>query len=338
MGTSPTPSSPAQALALLGLGDAARRVYAVLLARPSTSVERLLAAVDDDPADVHAALELLLVHGLVTRTGHEEGRYVGVDPAVSLRTAADRLTAGVRDLRQSIPHFVELFESSSPAAAEASTSRVVTDLREVGSWYVQLRHEVTSELLIFDRPPHVSSPVEQVETSSIREGVLWRGIYARASLERPGAMAEVQRLAAEGERARVLPDLPVKMVIADRRAAMVSLSLEPDRVDTLVTHDSPLVGVLVDVFLAAWERAAPLGSGVATEPGGAPAESRDGGPSPEDRAILALVAAGMTDESVARQLGLSVRSLRRRTHRLMAEHSVDNRFQLGLLCARRGWL
>jgi DNA-binding NarL/FixJ family response regulator len=61
-------------------------------------------------------------------------------------------------------------------------------------------------------------------------------------------------------------------------------------------------------------------------------------PTREQQAILALIGAGLTDEVIAARLGISVRSLRRRSQRLMYEVGADNRFQLGVEAARRGWV
>ena len=58
----------------------------------------------------------------------------------------------------------------------------------------------------------------------------------------------------------------------------------------------------------------------------------------EDAQLLALMAAGLKDEVVARRLGLSLRTVRRRIAQLMRELDADTRFQAGIEAARRGWL
>ena len=69
-------------------------------------------------------------------------------------------------------------------------------------------------------------------------------------------------------------------------------------------------------------------------------EPRHKSPAPpaQDAHLLALMAAGLKDEVVARQLGLSLRTVRRRIARLMDELGADTRFQAGIEAARRGWL
>ena len=47
---------------------------------------------------------------------------------------------------------------------------------------------------------------------------------------------------------------------------------------------------------------------------------------------------GRTDEQIARKLGISLRTVRRRVAALMTELGVDTRFQAGVEAVRRGWL
>jgi DNA-binding NarL/FixJ family response regulator len=54
--------------------------------------------------------------------------------------------------------------------------------------------------------------------------------------------------------------------------------------------------------------------------------------------LLRQLAAGAKDEQIARTLGLSLRTVRRRVAELLIELGVDTRFQAGVEAVRRGWL
>ncbi|WP_323184895.1 LuxR C-terminal-related transcriptional regulator [Streptomyces sp. NBC_00193] len=58
-------------------------------------------------------------------------------------------------------------------------------------------------------------------------------------------------------------------------------------------------------------------------------------PGEEDRLLLALLVSGLKDEAIARQLGWSVRTMRRRMSRLHDQLGAANRFQAGAVAARR---
>ncbi|WP_322779451.1 response regulator transcription factor, partial [Frankia sp. Cas4] len=54
--------------------------------------------------------------------------------------------------------------------------------------------------------------------------------------------------------------------------------------------------------------------------------------------VLRLLAAGMTDEAIARKIGVSTRTIRRQTSEIMDQLDAGSRFQAGILAARLGWV
>jgi DNA-binding NarL/FixJ family response regulator len=67
---------------------------------------------------------------------------------------------------------------------------------------------------------------------------------------------------------------------------------------------------------------------VAVPPGANPVESQ---------MVAALLLAGLTDQAVASQLDLSLRTLQRRLRHLMDAAGVQSRMQLGWYAARHDW-
>lgn len=84
---------------------------------------------------------------------------------------------------------------------------------------------------------------------------------------------------------------------------------------------------LQKLFELAWQQATPLGQPVT-----------DGELTEGERALTRLLAAGMKDEAVARHLGVSLRTLRRRVSDLQERLGAASRFQLGVRAAQRGWV
>ena len=55
---------------------------------------------------------------------------------------------------------------------------------------------------------------------------------------------------------------------------------------------------------------------------------------PDEQRVLEELALGYKDETAARRLGISRRTLRRRVHDAMGKLGADSRFQAGVLYAR----
>jgi DNA-binding NarL/FixJ family response regulator len=61
-------------------------------------------------------------------------------------------------------------------------------------------------------------------------------------------------------------------------------------------------------------------------------------PTAETKQLLTLMATGATDRAVARELGLSERTVHRRIARLQVLLGAQSRFQLGVLASVKQWL
>jgi Response regulator containing a CheY-like receiver domain and an HTH DNA-binding domain len=57
-----------------------------------------------------------------------------------------------------------------------------------------------------------------------------------------------------------------------------------------------------------------------------------------DAHILTLLSDGRSDATIARQSGVSLRTVERRVHALMDRLGAKTRFQAGAQAARRGWI
>jgi DNA-binding CsgD family transcriptional regulator len=142
--------------------------------------------------------------------------------------------------------------------------------------------------------------------------------------------------AAAGEQARVLPDVPTKMALVDDRVAILPLSSGsgPDPSPSFVIlHRSAVLDALSALFETLWTVALPFRlEGV---------ESADPDPdhlSSEERLLVSLLTAGLPDEAIARQTGVSYRTLQRRLRALMERAHAQTRFQLGIHAAAHGWV
>lgn len=119
----------------------------------------------------------------------------------------------------------------------------------------------------------------------------------------------------------------MKLAIADRRLALLPLALEDMVTSALVIRPSALLDAVVALFELLWQQATPL------LPDAARSESTC-----SDQKLLTLLAAGVKDETIARQLMISPRTVTRRVAELLDERGARTRFQAGALAQQRGWL
>jgi hypothetical protein len=145
----------------------------------------------------------------------------------------------------------------------------------------------------------------------LRRDVHVRGIYAAEALEIPGVLAHAHEAVAAGEQAQVGVVVPTKLAIADRRLAIVAADVGPagrQRADRALVLAARRAGGAVRAAVA--DRL-PLPGAAQHDAADADA---DAGPDPD---LMTLLMAGLKDEAVARQLGVSLRTVHRRTSTLM---------------------
>ncbi|GAA2118416.1 hypothetical protein GCM10009759_65690 [Kitasatospora saccharophila] len=193
----------------------------------------------------------------------------------------------------------------------------------------QLQLGAQQEILAIDCPPYFDSPTDNpIEFQLLARGVECRVLYDAPGLESADKREFVLRCVDAGEQARSLPSVRMKMLVADRRCAMIPLSFEAtESTAALWIRPSPLLTALVTCFDLLWERATPLAAD-------RPRDELDD----KDRELLAMMAAGAKDAAIARSLGITQRTMTRRIAQLMGELNAQTRFQAGLQAAKRGWL
>jgi hypothetical protein len=189
----------------------------------------------------------------------------------------------------------------------------------------QMYESFRSEAMSFQRAPMLAPTDEPPRRT--RTGARVRTISDNSILGVPGMLERIKRDVAEGEQARMLPSLPFKMMIFDRRAAVISLDGEhPETAPTLLIHGSALLKALCLLFEFVWERATPIIFGRPDLSGAGTLEARSGEMAD---ALIPLLAAGLNDKAIAMELGISPATLNRRMSELMRATGTRTRFQLG---------
>jgi DNA-binding NarL/FixJ family response regulator len=150
----------------------------------------------------------------------------------------------------------------------------------------------------------------------------------------PIALAdEAQRLhlrqvTAHGAQVRISGSaLPHETIIIDRRVMILAGREAPGGREFTVTASPALVGGVHALFRAAWEAAVDLDAYLRRD---VPHLDLDG------RTILRALGSGLTDATAARQLGVSLRTYRRRVAELMTTLEAESRFQAGLRAGKLG--
>jgi DNA-binding CsgD family transcriptional regulator len=320
-----------------GLYPLAGRVLEHLVAMESADALEVAATLAESPEEAERALLHLAEAGLVMRIGGKTPRWTASPPRSALGALLGRRRTELAAAENLVEALHEVYEAVS-GPRTAHLVEVLDHQDEVSARYTQLLRGSSTEVLHLAKPPYVTGAQGGAEELAVPHGVRMRSVYDTEGFTDAMSLTTALRGTGQGGELRLASRLPVKLVVFDRATALLPVRVDrPDR-GSLVAHSPALVVALVALFESVWERAEPVS--LESRPDGPVV--KDGSPalSPDRRTreILQLMATGMKDETIARVLKVSRRTVQKHVSEAGSLLGARTRFQIALLASERGWL
>jgi sugar-specific transcriptional regulator TrmB/DNA-binding CsgD family transcriptional regulator len=315
----------------IGISADEEALYRALLRMPRAGVAALAQETGLPAELIPALLAGLRERGFAAQT--QEGDMVALHPRLAVEPL---ISDGIRSLehtRRALSSLIAEFEEHAGSLLEVQPLvDVLADRTEVALRFGQMQRAAEVQIRAFDTPPYVIPPgINADELEALTRGVDFRIVYAREALEMPLAMDALATHTRGGEQARVIESLPLKMSIVDDRAALIAYRTPVHGQHTsLLVHPSPLLTALIELFEVHWRLAMPVRMDEND------AELNSMGITASDLRLVTMMAAGMKDPAIARQLQMSPRTVQRRVHFMSHLFGARNRLELLLHFARRG--
>ena len=319
-------------LAGLGLDSRAIAMYLALTTSKPTAVDLTAARAGVDASDARQAAHTLLDLGLCTGTD----RALRVAPPQAaldalIRRRERELASAVDDLarhRASVGGLLDDYVRSHQEDLTDGLS-VVRGVEAVRAYLREMaeRSSATTFSIMPDLPPAASVAAGTAADSvSLARGVELRSVIPSRVASQPEYWQATVAAAARGTQIRLHPAPPFQCVIYDERIAVLPLSPDSVQDGAWVVSEPGLVRPILLLADAVWAQATPLAGAV------------DEGEVCRVHEIFRLLAQGQKDDSVARRLSLSVRTVRRLVALGMTMLGTDSRFEAGVMAQRLGWL
>ncbi|CAM3714620.1 hypothetical protein GCM10009799_02040 [Nocardiopsis rhodophaea] len=328
-------------LEFLGLDEACEAVYLTVLACRRVEFAELRKKLRMSGARLRQALDQLSELALVRPVIGQPTCFRAVDPEVGFQAVIARQQERLAAEQQRIE---EIRAAAARLSADFASLRLdqpiegierLDGIEEIRDRIALLVRDVSSEVMTFvpggaqsEASMEVAKPQDQ---ELLERGVRMRTLYLDSVRHHPATMAYAKWLTDLKGEVRTTPSLPVRMMIADRRVAIVPVDDSDSAAGALVLSGTATVTALGALFESIWDNAAPLGE--------TPRRERDErGLTPQEAAALRLLSQGLTDEAVANRLGVSPRTARRIAADLLEKLGARSRFQAGARAAAKGWL
>lgn len=322
-------------LDVLGMDTTAKVVYREMLAHPQDGVADLMRRLALTEEAVRTALDTLSELALVIHSPEDPQRFHVVDPHLAAEILLARQRAELAAQQQRVH---EAQAAAVQLKSEFTQEGVADEVHRlkgadsVRDYLAALCDEVEDELLTF--APGGAQTATNLRSSRtlaadlLERGVQMRTVYLDSIRNDPATIAHADWLAARGGRVRTVPSLPNRMIICDKRVAIVAVDSDDTAAGAVVLQAAGVVSSLYALFETVWQSAPPMGT---TAPA---AEAQR--LSPQQMEALRLLSLGHTDEYVAARLGVSARTARRIAAKITEHLGARSRFQTGVHAAARG--
>ncbi|MEU8527578.1 MULTISPECIES: winged helix-turn-helix transcriptional regulator [Streptomyces] len=321
-------------LGAIGLDDTQEAAYRGLVRLGGADEADLARRLALSETTVTAALRRLEEQGLAARP--RAGHWVPAPPGVALGALLTRQRQVLDDAERTARLLADTYRTETAEPAVHDLVEVVTGASAVSHRFLQLQMGAVDELcvLVTGTPVAVTPMENPVEDAAVARGVSYRVVLERDALALPGQLSELAVGLGRRQEVRLVEQVPTKLVVADRTLALVPLGGHGSEPAALVIHASGLLELLMGLFERVWRKALPLRLGS----GGELIEHEPAGPDETDLRILALLLVGMTDASIAKQLRLGLRTVKRRVKGMMDLAGGTTRIQLGWHAYELGWI
>lgn len=314
-------------------------LYRYAVAHPGWTRSEASEALGYTLRDIDSAMEVLVERRLLSSQSARKNAFVAVSPDVALADLVDADERAVQDLRMRISARRRELSTLVPAYLEARKSVIASSAVEtledphlIHRVLVDYGRDVSEKVLIAQPGQGSTADVQEENVRKdlelLGKGVERRTLYDISIRDHVPTRKAVAAITAGGGQFGALPRVPLRMLIFDRKLALVARQLNHDDKAALVVRDPHLIHIFTQLFDFAWELSEPF---LLDQPTPSPLNGTQ-------QAILKALALGYSDDVIARRLDISVRTCRRHIAWMLEQLNAESRFQAGIKAHQAGWI
>ena len=270
-----------------GLNSYEAKSYLSLLERNRLTAVEISRLAGIPRAKVYETLENLTARGFCHTIPGKVKKYSAVSPAAlkdifvqmerekledkldklrdEIKTKEQELGDKIKSADNLVQKLTPLYERSRTENDPLDYIEVIKETNQLQNRICQLIDSAEKEVLVFSKPPSLKYRNEilqqiELEKESLKKGVKGRCVYQMPDNEdQKQFLFEYIKLAGEaGEQARIIPEIPMKMMIFDERVVVFTLEdpvlHQPSQTTQIIEHRS-LAKSLKILFETVWSEA-----------------------------------------------------------------------------------
>jgi len=159
---------------------------------------------------------------------------------------------------------VTLYKNNRDSCDPLDYIEVITDIGQIRERWLKIQKNTRKELLVFTKPPYAIPPEKNIKFGSkvLKNKIICKSIYEYNGLqstdEKHDLVKVINTFKKSGEEARIIKELPMKLVISDETVTMFALddrlSMKPS-ITTMIVDHPHFASSLKNVFESFWSGA-----------------------------------------------------------------------------------
>ncbi|MBT2508665.1 helix-turn-helix transcriptional regulator [Streptomyces sp. ISL-98] len=324
-------------LETLGVSPLSEQIYRSMLAYPDEGVSALALRHGIGESEARQSLNQLSALALIRPSESDGSGFHPVSPELAMESLLARqqarLAAEQSKVEASRAAAAQLIAEYSVLRPSGSHTDQLVGVDAIRERLAQLGKAAESEVMTF-APGGAHSPSDLAasrgpNTTLLDRGVRMRTIYLDSVRNDQPTVEHVTWLHSRGGEVRTTASLPTRLIIVDRKQALLPTQLVDARNGAVLVRSEGTIAALCALFESMWSAATPFGTKPKLDPRGLPGQEAE---------VLRLLAKGLTDEAIAKKLGVSPRTARRIAAELMERLAARSRFEAGVHAVQDGWL
>jgi HTH-type transcriptional regulator, sugar sensing transcriptional regulator len=251
----------ADQLTRLGLTSYEAKAYLALLRRDSSTAAQAARLANVPRQRIYDVLASLVDKGLASTRPGQVVKYAAVAPDLALERLVSDHRSKLAELERETQALIEELKPAFHAGKEQANPleyiEVLRDRRAINERFDELQAGIKDEILVFTKPPYATPPQEEVVGLEVSKTHEARSVYEFSVFDDADVTEGVRRFIEAGEKARFVPDLPLKLVIIDESTVMFGME-DPvageSELTIMVVEHPQLAHILKIAFDTVWEQ------------------------------------------------------------------------------------
>ncbi|HPR18340.1 MAG TPA: helix-turn-helix domain-containing protein [Candidatus Cloacimonadota bacterium] len=243
-------------LAGLGLNELEAKIYIILLQKQFYTASELSKTAKINRTQVYDILSNLIQKGVCTEVLGSVKKYSAVDPETVIDNFRKELISTQKTIDKLAPTLINLFKNNVENENPLDFVKVLRTNKNIYENVMQLVRSARESILVFNKPPYAMIPDRnEEEISSLQKGVINKCVYEFEPGNADEFSKRLQYFAQAGEQIRIVPDLPMKMILVDSKFVVFNMKhngFSGTQFTAMMIENSDLARLLIKTFEVYW--------------------------------------------------------------------------------------